>query len=246
MDFDGPSSTISLARHQDTFLTLKETSVERRFDMPFRPTYPYEGSYLSHAHGALIARLHETGMIDVGIDGWLLPADALKLYEHAFCCGGDILELGAYRGLSASIMSGAIVDSGRRSTIVSIDLDEDAIALSTRQLKGMPGGGDVYFFRDDAASAVRNLAGIKRQFAFAFVDHSHAYDHVLPACQILHRVVELGGFALFHDFNDPRNSNEATLDYGVYQGVLDGLREDRWEFWGIYGCSGLFRRIGPC
>ena len=54
------------------------------------------------------------------------------------------------------------------------------------------------------------------------------------------------GFALFHDFNDPRNSMEEVADYGVYQGVMDGLRTDRWEFWGIYGCTGLFRRIGPC
>ena len=65
-------------------------------------------------------------------------------------------------------------------------------------------------------------------------------------CEILHRVVDLGGFALFHDFNDPRNSMEGVPDYGVYQGAMDGLRADRWAFWGIYGCTGLFRRTGPC
>jgi hypothetical protein len=26
--------------------------------------------------------------------------------------------------------------------------------------------------------------------------------------------------------------------------ILDGLDERRFEFWGIYGCTGLFRRVG--
>lgn len=235
-----------LSRHEDTFLTLRQTATERRFDMPFRKTFPYPGDRLDARHAALASRLHPSGMINIGIEGWLLPADALKLYEMACCCGGDLLELGAYRGLSASVMNEACNAAGRASTIVSIDLDPDAVALSRRQVHGMPGGERAWFFQDDAASAVRNLAGIKRQFAFAFVDHSHAYDHVLSACQPLHRVIAVGGFALFHDFNDPRNSLEESHDYGVYQGVMDGLRADRWAFWGIYGCSGLFRRIGPC
>lgn len=99
-------------------------------------------------------------------------------------------------------------------------------------MKSAVGGARVHFFQDDAASAVQNLASIKRKFNFAFVDHSHRYEQVLSACEQLHRVVEIDGFALFHDFNDPRNSQEQEVEYGVYQGVMDG--------------TGLFRRIGPC
>ena len=233
-------------RHAESFLTLRETATERRFDMPYRKTYDYAGDHLNEQHRALVSKLHPSGMIDIGIEGWLLPDDALKLYEMAYCCGGDILELGAYRGLSAFVMNGACNDSLQQNTIVSIDLDHDAVDLSRALVHATPGGKRAWFYQDDAASAVRNLAGIKRQFSFAFVDHSHRYEHVFEACQSLHRVVALDGFALFHDFNDPRNSQEAEHDYGVYQGVMDGLRSDRWEFWGIYGCTGLFRRIGPC
>ena len=234
-----------LARHEDTFLTLKETATDRRFDMSFRKTYSFEGEYLNEQHEHLVTKVHSTGMIDIGIEGWLLPADALKLYEMAHRCRGDILELGSYRGLSASIMNQACNDSAQSNVIVSVDLDLTAMKESEQQVRGMPGGERAHFFRDDAGSAVRNLAAAKRQFRFAFVDHSHRYEHVIDACLQLHRVVELGGFALFHDFNDPRNIVEAETDYGVYQGVMDGLRSDRWEFWGIYGCTGLFRRIGP-
>ncbi len=242
----GGAARPDLRRHAGTFLTLRETATERRFDMPFRKTYPYEGDTLTESHRKLVSRLHPSGMIDVGIEGWLLPPDALKLYEMAYHCTGDILELGAYRGLSASVMSGACLDAGRANTIISIDLDPLSVESSRATLAGCPGGERALFFQDDAASAIANLARIKRQFDFAFVDHSHHYDHVYTACLMLHRVIALGGFALFHDFNDPRNAMADVHDYGVYQGVMDGLRADRWQFWGIYGCTGLFRRIGPC
>jgi SAM-dependent methyltransferase len=144
------------------------------------------------------------------------------------------------------VMNHACNDSSQSNVIVSVDLDPTAIALARAELQGAPGGERAHFFQDDAGTAVRNLAASKRQFWFTFVDHSHRYEHVVDVCQQLHRVVEVDGFALFHDYNDPRNIIPAEADYGVYQGVMDGLRSDRWEFWGIYGCSGLFRRIGPC
>ena len=239
-------SDLTLSRHQDSFLTLKDTAIDQRFAMPFQKTYVFEGNFLNDRHQSLVGKLHSSGMIDIGVEGWLLPADALKVYELAYNCRGDILELGSYRGLSATVMNWACNDSKCDSVIVSVDLDPIAVAQSRKQLQQQPGGERAHFFMDDAGSAVRNLAAAKRQFSFAFVDHSHRYEHVLDACQSLHRVVHLDGFALFHDFNDPRNSVETEADYGVYQGVLDGLKPDRWEFWGIYGCTGLFRRVGPC
>jgi len=236
----------ALARHEDTLLSLKQTGTDMRFEMPFQKTYAYDGAFIDDAHRLLGERLHETGMIDLGIEGWLLPADAYKLYEMAYFSPGDILELGSYRGLSATVMNRACTANGRAQVIVSIDLDAHALELARSQVRGQAGGERAHFFAADAEAAVRNLAAAKRQFGFAFVDHSHQYDHVFGVCAQLHRVVEIGGFALFHDFNDPRNIAESAPHYGVYQGVMDGLRPDRWEFWGIYGCSGLFHRIGLC
>jgi hypothetical protein len=80
-------------------------------------------------------------------------------------------------------------------------------------------------------------------FDFAFIDHSHAYEHVYDVCRSLDKVLRHGAFCLFHDFNDPRNAAAEEIEYGVYQGVFEGLDLSSFEFWGIYGCTGLFRRV---
>jgi len=81
----------ALYRNAATALTLEQTAVDRRFDMPFRPTFSYAGGFINPEHAAFATCPTRHGMIDVGIDGWLLPADALKLYEMAYFCGGDCL-----------------------------------------------------------------------------------------------------------------------------------------------------------
>lgn len=232
-------------RHQQTFLSLAETATDRRFDMPYKKSYVYPDQFINDAHMALGASKHETGMIDYGVEGWLLPADAWKLYELAYFCGGDILEVGTYKGLSAAVMLQASNDAGLQNTIISIDLDENASGQARQTLDQRQGSERVHLFVAEGASSVAGLAAAKRYFKFAFIDHSHHYDHVAEVCRHLHRVLELGAFVLFHDFNDPRNAAGDQPDYGVYQGVLDGLNPARFEFWGIYGCCGLFRRIGP-
>jgi predicted O-methyltransferase YrrM len=236
----------ALHRHEATFLTLTQTSVERRFDMDYCKTFEFPGDHINEWHRSLAEAGGPTGMIDIGVEGWLLPADAQKLYELAYFCGGDILELGTYRGLSGSIIGQALTASNNNGVLVSIDLDPEATRIARLNLQGRPGAGAIHLFTVEAGQAVRDLAQAKRDFNFGFIDHSHRYEHVYDVCQSLHRVLRVGAFALFHDFNDPRNASKEEVDYGVYQGALDGLRSDRFEFWGIYGCCGLFRRIGPC
>jgi cephalosporin hydroxylase len=236
---------LDLIRHESTFLTLEQTSTDRRFQMSYLKTFCFPGEFIDERHRTLVSNIGADGMIDIGVEGWLLPADALKLYELVYFCGGDVLELGTYRGLSASICTQASEAAGLHNVIVSIDLNSDEIDRARSNLAGRPGFERVNLFAVEAGQAVRDLAQAKRMFNFAFIDHSHTYEHVYEVCRSLHRVMKLGAFALFHDFNDPRNSASNALDYGVYQGVLDGLDERRFEFWGIYGCTGLFRRKGP-
>jgi len=233
-----------LTRHEGSFLTLDQTAIDHR-DMPYLKTYEFPSRFIDETHQALTSKLNREGMIDLGIEGWLIPADALKLYEMVYFCNGDVLELGTYRGLSASIALEASLRARLDNVIVSIDLSGDETESARENLREKPGAERVHLFTVEAAQAVRDLAQSKRMFDFAFIDHSHQYEHVFDVCKSLHRVIKLGSFALFHDFNDPRNSSPSALDYGVYQGVLDGLDDRRFEFWGIYGCTGLFRRIGP-
>jgi SAM-dependent methyltransferase len=231
-------------RHGSTFLTLDQTATDCRFHMPYIRTFDFPGDFINPQHRELVSNIDSNGMIDIGVEGWLLPADALKLYELVYFCGGDVLELGTYRGLSTSICVQALEAAGLSNVIVSIDLSADEIERARTNLAGRLGSERVNLFAVEAGQAVRDLARAKRMFNFAFIDHSHAYEHVYDVCRSLHRVLKLGAFALFHDFNDPRNSAPSAPEYGVYQGVLDGLDERRFEFWGIYGCTGLFRRVG--
>jgi SAM-dependent methyltransferase len=235
--------TPTLMRHESTFLTLDQTAVDRRYEMPYLKTYNYPGEFINRQHAALVSKLGAGGMIDTGIDGWLLPADALKLYELVYFCGGDVLELGTFRGLSTSVAAQASYDSGTNNAIVTIDLSPELIVEARANLEGRPGFERVRFFSVEGGEAVRLLADAKRMFSFAFIDHSHAHQHVLDVCRSLDKVLKRGAFCLFHDFNDPRNAVAEVVEYGVYQGVFEGLERRGFEFWGIYGCTGLFRRI---
>ena len=230
--------------HPRTFLTLEETARDRRFRMPFRKTYPYRGVYIDAGHRELVARERADRMINRGIEGWLLPADALKLYELAYFCGGDVLELGTYRGLSASVLLEASVAAGLANEIISIDLDPGATAAGRAAMAGRAGGERVWFFTTSGDEALGTFTRARRLFRFCFIDHSHTYEHVLSACRLLPGVLEPGSFCLFHDYNDPRNARADVPDYGVYQGVADGLDARRFALWGIYGCCGLFRFSG--
>ena len=236
-------SALPQDRHVQSWLTLEQTRTDQRFLMPYRKTFNFDGPFLNEAHAALAHGPTKEGMIDIGIAGWLLPADACKLYEMAYFSGGDCLELGTYRGLSASVMLSASLAAGQRNTIVSIDLDPGSTEAGRTRLAGKPGAERVFFFNTDGDEALGTFTRAARPFRFCFVDHSHRYEHVLSACRALPPVILPGGFCLFHDFNDPRNADEDDADYGVWQGVRDGLDPTCFEFWGIYGCTGLFRRI---
>ena len=58
------------------------------------------------------------------------------------------------------------------------------------------------------------------------LDHAHTFDLVYHACEELKSLMKPGGFALFHDFNDPRNSKEP--DYGAYRAVWELILG--WQF----------------
>ena len=231
-------------RNESTYLTLEETQIERRFDMPYRPTYGFGGEYIDKYHRWLAtAPRHDTGMLNIGVDGWLLPADALKLYEMAYF-SGDILELGTYMGLSTTILANAIANSGRPRPVVTVDISVQCTESARTGLarRKVPGRENVHLFTTNSGEAMRTMQRESRRYSFVFLDASHRYEDVKDVCSLMHDVLLPGGFCLFHDYNDPRNGAPDVPDYGVYQGVNEGLAPDCFEFHGIFGCTGLFRR----
>jgi hypothetical protein len=224
-------------------MTLEQTATDQRFNMKFMPTYKYDGDYINWEHAEFAICPTRLGMIDIGIDGWLLPADALKLYELAYFCRGDCLELGTFRGLSTSVILRGSNAAGLANRILSIDLDPNAPEAGRTSLANIPGNERVLFVHTSGDEALATFTRERRRFSFCFIDHSHRYEHVRSACETLPAVMRRGGFCLFHDYNDQRNARPDIDDYGVWQGVRDGLSKRHFEFWGIFGCTGLFRRI---
>lgn len=212
-----------------------------RFRRPYRQTYPGFGHFIDDYHFGLMASPldpQNNQMIDVGFQGWLLPSDAAKLYEMAYFAQGPILELGTYRGLSASIVARAIENSPPDVSLITIDLDGSHVKIAEEAFAANNIPRDrVTFLVTDAVAQVASYAEEGKKFDFVFVDHSHYYEHMLPTCKHLSGIVRSGGFVLFHDYNDPRNADST---WGVYQAVQEGL--EGFTFYGVYGCTGLFRR----
>ena len=220
-------------RHQSTWLDAAELG--SRFP-PYVPTYDFLQPYIDHRHVTLATAPLNGEIIEIGIPGWLRPADALKLYELAYFAPGDVLEIGTYHGLSTSIQAEAMAARpGRR--LVTLELDPPAVAEARKHTARWSSSIDI--MEGDARQSCQQLAAAGRRFSYAFVDHSHSYELVLAACQDLKQLLTPGAFALFHDYNDARNGTDP--DYGVWHAVGDAFRDGSAEFWGVYGCTGLWR-----
>ena len=194
------------------------------------------------------------------VPGSLRRADALKLYELAYFCGGNAIDLGTSFGLSCSIMAGAMEHARSAGCIDTVDVDPHSQKLARISVGRLPGAARVKFHLGDAGQFLADYAGGGRQAAFVFVDHAHSYERVLEAARLMNAVVAPGGFVLFHDYNDWRNSDPddpAFADlwrglpsgqdiganrYGVYQAAHEGL-SPQFQFHGAFGCTGLFRRM---
>lgn len=227
---------------------------DARLPAPYRPTFDFPGQFINSSHrffskcptdGILIQVRNRRWRGSV-IEGWLMREDALKLYEIAYFVKGDILELGCFHGLSTSVLARAVKDSPYKKQIYTVDSNPENVRETTENLRKMRLSRGVKGICGDATEVVKQFASEGRRFGFVFIDHCHAYDPVHSVCLLLPQIMAEGGYCLFHDFNDPLNFDPDDSNYNVYQAVEDGLSPSRFEFCGMYGCTGLFRAlVGP-
>ena len=231
-------------KHLDSF--LKATELGKRFP-PYVPTFAFAGEYIDDFHRSIGSSAKGAGLVNldatlgIPIKGWLRRPDALKLYEMGYFVVGDILELGSYHGLSTCILSQANHAAGCARHIYSVDLSADNCSKTKESLRATRLDRHVETTCSEAAAAVQRFADQGKRFDFVFIDHSHGYEPVAEVCKLLPRIANPGGFCLFHDFNDRRNEDPAHPDYGVYRAVVDTLDPTLFEFYGIYGCTALYR-----
>lgn len=227
--------------HQNTDSWLPLAEIGTRIP-PYKPTFDFT-SFINERHRTFSTCAVQNGfLINIGIPGWLRREDALKLYELAYFTTGDILELGCYQGLSTSILAQAIKDSGRQKSVFSIDLEASHLASAEKQIRGRGLGEYVKFICGDGAEVCQTLIRENRQWGFIFIDHSHKYQAVVDVCQLLPKLLLNDGFCMFHDFNDGRSNDQNQAEYKVPQAVHDSLNKELFVFYGIFGCSAVYKR----
>lgn len=214
---------------------------------PYAKTFKFSGQYATKFHKdigrAPGGRMDQSFWIDLGVDGYLLHSEAMKLYELAYFSEGDILELGTFRGLSTSIIAHALHDSEEGRRLLTCDI-EPAYSSSARAfVEALPGGTQVRFHVGDATEFMQELEVGERQFGMAFVDHWHSYDTTYAAAIRLDALLCRNGFAMFHDYNDFFNA-DADHVHKVYPAIQDTIaKHPNFEFYGIFGLSGVFRKV---
>jgi Methyltransferase domain len=232
--------TLSEVQSDDLFF------VPPTLDLEYQATFGF-ADYLNAQHAAWASwPLNADRILQHPIFGWLRRADALKLYEMAALCQGDVLELGTHQGLSTHIMAAAVEAFGGGRRIESFDLDPDCVAKARANLSLEIAKGLVSIEVGEASAQCRRFIGEGRRYGFVFVDHSHYYGPMYEICRLMPAVIQPGGFVLFHDFTDPRSRSpvdgEPEPDFGVLAACHDCLPPGSFQYLGAFGCSGLFRR----
>ncbi len=208
---------------------------------PYRPTFSKDVEYINENHRYYSICPTQGGLIQINIQGFLRPADALKLYELAYHSQGNILEMGSAWGLSTSILCQAVADSRRSQHVVSLEIDPQFHQQTQAQLNQRQLAQHCQTYLCDALEFCSTLIQDKQQFGFAFIDHCHSYKATCVTCQQLFQLIRPGGFVLFHDFNDERNRTHFP-EFGVYQGVTENFTDHTFIFSGLFGCAALYRK----
>lgn len=214
---------------------------------PYRPTFAMKTDTIDAQHyrimTAPLGHQNIPVLIELGFTGFLMRAEAMKLYEMAYFSPGDLLEIGTHKGLSTSILASALA-ARHRGRLETVEIDSALSEIARDNVRNRPGFDRVTFTVSPATERLDELVAESRRFGFVFVDHWHAYEETADAIARLKTLLVPGGFVMFHDFLDPGNF-DADHPYGVYEAVLDGICTDTdYLFCGNFGGSGLFSRRG--
>ena len=211
---------------------------------PYVRSFQFPGDTIDGFHARLAtAPLGRKGVnfgIDIGLDGYLARAEAMKLYELVYFGSGDVLELGTYMGLSASIIGNALRNRGN-GELHTCDISTVYSRTAQQCLKWHPARPFIHFHTGDAPAFLDRMIAQRRTFGLVFVDHWHSYEQTHEVAIRLPRLVRPGGFAMFHDYNDP-SARDPAHPHKVFQAVHDGLDKDMFQPCCVVASSAVFQR----
>ncbi len=179
------------------------------------------------------------------IPGWLLPAEAEKLYELATETTGPVLEIGTHRGKSTILIALALQAEGDAARVVyTLDVDREAqsAAMASAQAHGV--AGRIVFVHGTITAFSRAYPHVRPMLTF--VDGDHRRAGVTRDLNELEALVPTGGTLLFHDFHDPRNHDPENTEVKVHPAVMASWVARGCHFEGVFGSCGVFtRRSSP-
>jgi len=138
-------------------------------------------------------------------------------------------------------MGTALKNANSPYRITTIDLNEQLSLTAEANIKEKGMSDYVTFVRAEGAEGIRQQAAAGKTFGFAFIDHSHAKEHVVSACLGLPSVMMPGAPVSFHDFNDYRNPKPEFPVDGVIEGVKEAQASVNLNFRGICGCLTVYQ-----
>ncbi|MBW7961162.1 class I SAM-dependent methyltransferase [Bradyrhizobium sp. BR 10261] len=138
------------------------------------------------------------------IEGWLMPGETQLLYDLARDFGDVILEVGTFRGRSATVLtSGAARRRGVRvskAQFFSIDINPAARLLAYELLRKRGLANRALFFHG-------TLPEFRAKFpitpTLAFIDGDHTYEGVLADLAELSTLLAPNTPVVFHDYLNP-------------------------------------------
>lgn len=152
------------------------------------------------------------------IDGWLTEEEAALLFYFAEKCGGQIIELGSYKGRSTTILGFAA-----HSPVAAIDTfkgspehgDIDTYEEFLQNIAGVQSNVQVY--REDAVSAANHF--LPESISLLFVDADHEYTAILDQLDAWLPKLAKDSVVILHDVGDWAGPTRAASDL-LYNGFV--------------------------
>ena len=146
------------------------------------------------------------------------------LYRTALRLGGNVANLGTYRGSTASAMAHGVRDSGE-GTVYTVDLHDENGAYSIEQLRPVfdeRGLGDYVWFCKGYTSTWAKWLSWK-EFNFIFIDADHHYESCKQDFSLWKNLLVPEGEIAFHDVDIntvDRVINEELKDWELVDHVF--------------------------
>ena len=225
----------------------------RSADLPFAATLgtefpahqPFYGGYdsvLDADHAQILGLPTSGGLLDIGLPGYLRVADASALYELAYCCSGDVLELVAHSALSSLFLGQALVNAGAKNRLVSVETHADYAPLAQDIIADLGLGAVCEFHSGDPLAALETFVVAKRRFGLVFVDFAQSRDALDAVVARLSALLMPNGCVVFHDFNDVNNSGQPP-EYEIYAVVEALINSQEFAFVAVVGCCAVLQKV---